>query len=93
MLIPRRSRDSGRQNTGLRICRLWNPRSVVCDSASTPPTSAASITPVASSRCAQPTALALAEQAVDTAKQGPPIPVMRRSASIMAPNECWRWSS
>lgn len=93
MLMPRRSRENGRQNTGLRIWRLWKPRSVVCDSASTPPTTTASAVFVASKRCAQPTAFALAEQAVDTAKHGPPMPVTRRSASSIAPKECWRCRS
>lgn len=71
MLMPARSDENGRQATRESSLRPSKPCSVSRQRVSTPPHSAASQTPAASSRRALASTFALDEQAVETTIAGP----------------------
>ena len=76
---PWRPASHGRQGSGEVSCSEAKPYSVVRHSESTPPTMAASASPVAISRSAAANALADDEQAVEMANAGPRRPSRSRT--------------
>ena len=70
-LMPSRSTSNGRHGVGATNSSELKPNSTLPHSVSTPPTTAASISPRRISRSAEANTLALDEQAVDTTQRGP----------------------
>jgi hypothetical protein len=88
MFMPGRSALKGMQGPSAMTPRLKNPRTVVWQSASAPPTSTASARPASSRRRAEAKTLPLDEQAVLTMYAGPLNPPSLRQMSVVMWKGC-----